>query len=82
MDFRGFDSSIILIVRGAIPRTKGNFPERLSQVILVGIRLVGRLGVPMPGGNESEQPENGEACTHEEKHCWKKYKKWAENETM
>ena len=26
--------------------SKGNFPERLSQQILVGIPLVARLGVP------------------------------------
>ena len=37
MDFRGFDSSIILIVTGGIPRPIGNFPESLSQAILVGI---------------------------------------------
>ena len=45
MDFRGFDSSIILIIRGGIPRPTGDFPESLSQAILVGIILVGRLGV-------------------------------------
>ena len=45
MDSRGFDSSIILIRRGGIPRPNGNFPEILSQAILVGIILVGRLGV-------------------------------------
>ena len=45
MDFRGFDSSIILILRGGIPRPMGNFPESLSQAILVGIMLVGRLGL-------------------------------------
>ena len=44
VDFRGFDSSIILIQRGGIPRPIGNFPESLSQAILVGIMLVGRLG--------------------------------------
>ena len=42
---RGFDSSIISISRGEIPRPIGNFPERLSQAMLVGIMLVGRLGV-------------------------------------
>ena len=45
MDFRGVDSSIILILRGGIPRPIGNFPEHLSQAILVGIMLVGRLGM-------------------------------------
>ena len=45
LDFRGFDSSIISIVRGGIPSPIGIFPESLSQAILAGITLVGRLGV-------------------------------------
>ena len=45
LDFRGFDSSRILTLRGGIPRPMGNFPESLSQAILVGVILVGRLGV-------------------------------------
>ena len=45
MDFGGFDSSIILIVRGGIPRPTGDSPESLSQAILVGIMLVGKSGV-------------------------------------
>ena len=45
VDFRGSDSSIILIVRGEIPRPIGDFPESLSQAMLVGTMLVGRLGV-------------------------------------
>ena len=44
MDFRGFYSSIILILRGGIPRPIVDFPESLSQAILVGMML-GRLGV-------------------------------------
>ena len=44
MDFRGFDSSVILILRGGIPRSIASFPEGLSQAILVGMMLVGRLG--------------------------------------
>ena len=44
MDFRGFDSSIILILRGGILMSNGDFLESLSQAILVGILLVGRLG--------------------------------------
>ena len=39
MDSGGFDSSIILILRGGIPRPIGDFPERLSQAILVGIYI-------------------------------------------
>ena len=46
LDFsRGFDSNIILNLRAELPRPVGNFPESLSQGILVGIILVGRLGV-------------------------------------
>ena len=45
MDFRGFDSSMILRLRGGILMSKGDFPESLSQASLVGIMLVGRLGV-------------------------------------
>ena len=45
VDFRGFDSSIILILRGGIPRPKGNFPESLSQAMSVGVMFVGRSGV-------------------------------------
>ena len=44
--FRGFDSSIILSLRGRILMYIGDFPESLSQAILVWIMLVGRLGVP------------------------------------
>ena len=45
VDFRGFDSTIILILRGGILRPIGNIPESLSQAILVGVMLVGGLGV-------------------------------------
>ena len=55
MGFRGFDSSIILILRGGIPRPMGNLPESLSQAILVGIILVGRLGVFILTGKQSAQ---------------------------
>ena len=44
-DFRGFDSGIIWILRGGIPRPTGNFLESLSQAMLVGVMLVGRLCV-------------------------------------
>ena len=46
-DFRGFDSSIILIYRGGIVMSIGNWPESLSQAMLVGIILVGSLGVAL-----------------------------------
>ena len=45
VDFRGFDSSVILIERGATLMSIGDFPEILSQAMLVGTMLVGRLGV-------------------------------------
>ena len=44
MDFRGFDSSIILIIRGGILRPIGDAPESLTQAMLVGEILVGRMG--------------------------------------
>ena len=45
LDFRGFDSSEILIVRGGILKSIGTLTESLSQGILEGRILVGRLGV-------------------------------------
>ena len=42
-DFREFDSSRILISKGEILMSMENFPECLSQQILVGIILVGRF---------------------------------------
>ena len=46
LDFRGFDPSGILTSTGGIPRPM-KFPKSLSQAILVGIILVGRLGVDL-----------------------------------
>ena len=43
--FRGFDSSIILILRCGILTSTGDFPGSLSQAMLVGTMLVGRLGI-------------------------------------
>ena len=48
MEFRGFDSSIILILRGGILMSIGDFPESLSQAMLAGVTLVGGLGVTTP----------------------------------
>ena len=45
LDFRGFDSSRIAILRGGILRPIGISLEMLSQAILGGMILVGRLGV-------------------------------------
>ena len=45
VDFRGFGSNIILILMAGIPRPMGDFPESLTQAMLVGVMLVGRLGV-------------------------------------
>ena len=44
LDFRGFDPSRILLLRGGIPMPTGNLPESLSQRLLAGIILVERLG--------------------------------------
>ena len=51
LDFGGFDSNRILISRDGIPRPIRNFPDFMSQAILVGVVLVGRLGVL--GGREA-----------------------------
>ena len=40
VDFRGFDSSTILNMRGGVPRPIGDFPESLSQAMLVGIMIL------------------------------------------
>ena len=45
--FRGFDLSIILILRGGILMPVGDFPENLSRAMLVGTMSVGGLGVLM-----------------------------------
>ena len=50
MDFRGFDSSSILILRVGILMSVGNFQDYLSQAILVGIMLV-----PMEIGRSRER---------------------------
>ena len=44
VDFRGLDSSIILILRGVILMPIEDSPESLSQAMLVGIMLVGKPG--------------------------------------
>ena len=49
MDFRGFDPSITFILRSGIIISIGIFPESLSQQVLAGIILVGRLGVLQHG---------------------------------
>ena len=53
LDFRGLDSSIILILRGGTPRPIGDFPESWSQGILAGRLLVGRLGVLWPPARQA-----------------------------
>ena len=44
LDFRGFDTSIILILRGGVLVCIGGFPEIVSQRILAGMILAGGLG--------------------------------------
>ena len=53
LDFRGFDSSRVLILRGGVLMSIGDFPESLSQAILAGRFLVGRLGVALTGVGDS-----------------------------
>ena len=71
MDFRGFDSSIISILRGGIPKPIRNFPELSSQAILVGIMLVGRFGVvqdfelPSHSSLNYLEQENDLGCLHQ-----------------
>ena len=45
VDFGGFASIIMLTLRGGIRICIGDFAESVSQAIVVGIMLVGRLGV-------------------------------------
>ena len=47
VDFRGFDSSIILSLKGWNSQSHREFPKKFdsSNVSTVGIMLVGRLGV-------------------------------------
>ena len=54
LDLRGFDSSIILILRGEILRPIGNFLEILSRQILAGRFFVGRLGVDVGDSSARE----------------------------
>ena len=51
LDVRGFDSSMILMLRGGILMSIGNYPEHLSEPILAERILVGRLGVFASGGS-------------------------------
>ena len=45
VEFGGFDSNTILILRSGLPRPKGDFPESLTQAMLAGATLVGQLNV-------------------------------------
>ena len=47
VDFRAFDSSTILTLRGGVLMSIRDFPESLTQAMLLGIVLVGRLGVQL-----------------------------------
>ena len=64
MDFRGFYSSIILMLRGGILMSIGNFLVTLSQAILVGIMLAGRSGVVRSScyhASQNQVPYDGKA---------------------
>ena len=45
VDFGGFDSSIMLFLRGGILMSMGDFPDSLTRAMLVGTMLVGKSGV-------------------------------------
>ena len=62
--FRGFDLIRILISRGGTLMFIGNFPESLSQRILAGIILVGRLSVAAARAPRSwsSSPAPGTRC--------------------
>ena len=47
VDFRGFDSNIILTSRGGILRPIGDFTESLSQAMLVGCNVSREVGRSM-----------------------------------
>ena len=66
LDFRGFDSSIILHIRGGFLMPIGNFMENSSQQISVGIVLVGRLGIPVAflSGRAARQTKGGKSRAH------------------
>ena len=53
MDFRGFDSSKMLFLRGGILMSTGGFPESLSRAMLVGVMSVGGMGVSRPAARAS-----------------------------
>ena len=55
MDFRGFDSSRILNLRGGIPRPKENFLEVLSQRMDNLNREIGHTGYPRRGDDRFEK---------------------------
>ena len=44
VDFRGFDSNIMLILRVGIPRPIGDFPESLTRAMLVGCNVSREIG--------------------------------------
>ena len=59
VDFGGFDSSIMLILRGGIPRPIGDFPESLSRAMLVGTTSVGIMSVGRSGARLRGTPGRG-----------------------
>ena len=65
VDLGGFDSSVMSLLRGRIPRPIGDFPESLSQAMLVGIMLAGRLGVAFM--NSMSPPARGATKTSKQK---------------
>ena len=75
VDFRGFDSSTTLILRGEILMSIGSFPESSSQAMIVGVMLVGRLGVCLfitTGLNTGMTIKPNLTCLNQ----WLKLNKW------
>ena len=65
LDSGGFDSSIISVVRGGIPRPIGEFLEMLGQRVSVGITLVGRLGAwSFAAPNKATKNDNNACLTY------------------
>ena len=52
VDFGGFDSSIILVLRGGILVPTGDFPENMSQAMLVGCNFSRRIGRKTDGQDQ------------------------------
>ena len=62
VDIRGFDSSMMLNLRGGILMSVGDFPESLSQAMLVGCNVSREIGCKTPAGPTATSPPPTRAC--------------------